>query len=251
MDIFSSTYQVLRDNIYRRVPEISCQACGECCVSPHMTLIEFCYMMTSLLDKPEQLERTISRIVPRHPIYPELFTCRFQTPDNLCGVYSHRVLACRLHGYPVLEKAGFQYHVHCKKVEPTDKGLAMDDIYELMDRITELNQVYYSHYTPPYWVACLNTESWMTILFTEIPQNVFRLLRNLISRELGIQNLSEHFTQRVTIEEKLAMIDLFQADLYHSRYENYGPILTKIQNDFPDTGAYYYFEAKMYKKALA
>ncbi len=114
MGIFSSAYHVLNNEIYMQVPKLRCNACGTCCVSPHMTLIEFCYLMKHLLGSPEQLAHTVSRIVPEHPDYPGQLACRFQTPDNLCSVYSHRALACRLHGHPVLEKAGMQYHIHCK-----------------------------------------------------------------------------------------------------------------------------------------
>ena len=180
MGIFSSSYNVLRDEIYPKVPEISCNACGACCVSPHMTLIEFCYLMGYLLDKQDLLAQTLSRVVPHHPAYPGHLICRFQTPDSLCLVYPHRALACRLHGHPVLEKAGLQYHVHCKTIKQFDSSFSLGDINALMDHLSRLNQGYYSYYTPPYWISGLNTETWLTIMFTEIPQNVFRLLKKLM-----------------------------------------------------------------------
>ncbi len=250
MGILSAAYQALRTDIYSRVPEVQCRACGECCVSPHMTLIEFCYLMTHLLDKPDQLIHVISREVPEHPAYSGHFICRFQTPDLLCSVYPTRSLACRLHGHPVLEQTGMQYNVHCPKVNQQDDAFSAEEVYALMDRMTELNQGYYSYYTPPYWVSGLNTECWMTILFGDFPQQIFQLLRKIIMRELNLQHLSGHFVQRVRLDEKLSIIDQFQTALPMGNKDKLCPLLKRIQHDFPDSGAYYYFEAEMYLKAL-
>ncbi len=162
MGILSSAYQALRDEIYQNVPEMSCAACGQCCVSPHMTLIEFCYLMTSLREKPDQLLQILSRMVPAHPEYHGNLLCRFQTQDNHCGVYEQRALVCRLHGHPVLKRLGLQYHVHCTSGERSTPEFTPDEVYGLMDRLTELNQGYYSYYSPPYWVSGLNTEAWLT-----------------------------------------------------------------------------------------
>ncbi len=72
MGIFSSAYLVLKNEIYNQIPKVSCLACGECCVTPHVTLIEFCYMMDFLSENPDQLIETISKVVvvPYHPDYP-------------------------------------------------------------------------------------------------------------------------------------------------------------------------------------
>ena len=250
MGILSSAYTVLQQEVYQKIPDIQCLACGKCCVSPHVTLIEFCHMMTSLRDRPEFLARILSRVVPRHPVYPGHMLCRFQTPDGLCSLYPHRALTCRLHGNPVLRNAGLQYQVHCDKARIVCDPMTMEDVYALMDRVSELNQGYYSYYTPPYWVSGLNIESWLTILFTDIPQNIFRLLQKLIIRELDIQELSDYFNQKVRLREKIVLIDRFQQEMHHCNYPAALDLLEKIQNDFPDTGAYYYFEAEMYKKEL-
>ena len=251
MGILSSAYQVLRDEIYRSIPDITCRACGQCCVSPHMTLIEFCYLTSALLEKPEQLAEMLSRMVPAHPEYLGNLLCRFQTSDNRCGVYSCRPLVCRLHGHPVLKKMGMQYHVYCSLADGADeKNFSPDDVYGLMDSLTALNQGYYSYYTPPYWVSGLNTESWLTILFSDLPQNIFRLLKKIMLREITMKGYENYFQQKVRMREKLEVIDLFQAEYPLGRTETLLPIIHKIQNDFPETGAYYYFEAEMYEKAL-
>ncbi len=250
MGILFSAYRVLRDEVYRKIPEISCQACGQCCVSPHMTMIEFCYMVTFLRDKPDYLTYIISRMVPNHSYYPNLLTCRFQTPDNLCSIYPNRPLACRLHGHPVMSNVNEQYRIYCQKARPIDRQVSMDEVHCMLDRIAELNQGYYSYYTPPYWISGLNTESWLTVLFTEIPKHVFRLLRKIMSRELDIQHIPTMFNQPVHLQDKLVLIDRFQSEFSCGNYQVLGALLEEIQHHFPETGAYYFFEAEMYRMAL-
>lgn len=250
MGILSSAYQALHEEIYQAIPEIPCDACGQCCVSPHMTLIEFCYLMAPLCLRPDLLQQILSRIVPAHPEYHGNMLCRFQTPDNRCGVYERRALVCRLHGHPVLRKMGFQYQVHCSGSSTSTGSLMPEDVYGLMDRLTELNKGYYSYYCPPYWVSGLNTETWLTVLFGNFEQHIFKLLKKIMLKELDIQHMAHHFTQHVRLSEKLGLIDRFQAELPLCRAETLVPLLRRIQNDFPETGAYYYFEADMYEKSL-
>ncbi len=57
MGIFSSAYLVLKNDIYNQIPKAGCLACGECCVTPHVTLIEFCYMMDFLVWESGSVNR--------------------------------------------------------------------------------------------------------------------------------------------------------------------------------------------------
>jgi len=250
MGILASAYQALQEEIYDSVHDIPCEACGQCCVSPHMTLIEFCYLMVPLCRQPDLLQQVLSRIVPAHPEYHGNMLCRFQTPDNKCSVYNRRALVCRLHGHPVLRKMGFQYQVHCAGSEHCTSPLTPDDVYSLMDRLTELNKGYYSYYSPPYWVSGMNIETWLTVLFGKFEQHIFKLLKKIMLKEFDIQDMAGFFTQHVRLAEKLDLIDTFQAELPNGRLETLLPLLRCIQNDFPETGAYYYFEAEMYEKSL-
>jgi Fe-S-cluster containining protein len=215
-----------------------------------MTLIEFCYLMRYLLGNPLLLRECIARSMLEHPDYPGHLLCRFQSPDGLCAVYPARALACRLHGNPVMETAGMRYKAHCPHVPAIEDPFDAEDVYSLMDRISELNQGYYSYYTQPYWVAGLSSEVWLTILFSHLEQPIFRLLRKIMDRELALQEMEGCFVQRVRLQEKLLVIDRFQAILPTGNAEVLRPLLHAIQDDFPDTGAYYYFEAEMYLQAL-
>ncbi len=250
MGIFKSAYLVLQNEIYNNIPKVGCQACGECCVTPHVTMVEFCYMFEFLLEKPDQLIETLSKVVPYHPDYPGYFKCRFQTPDNFCGIYSNRPLACRMHGHPVLEQMGMQYHVYCQKIKTVERDISQEDVYFFLDKTNNLNQGYYPYYTAPYWVSGLNIETWLTILFTDVNKSFFNLLKKIIERNLYLADLTPHFIQQVNLKEKVELIEEFQAEFSSGKFENLEPLLYRIQNDFPDTGAYFYFESDLYRNTL-
>jgi Fe-S-cluster containining protein len=250
MGIFSSAYLVLKNEISNQIPKVSCLACGECCVTPYVTLIEFCYMMDFLSENPDQLIETISKVVPYHPDYPGYFKCRFQTADNFCGIYPNRPLACRMHGHPVLEKMGMQYHVYCLKIQSVERDMPQEEVYAFLDKTNNLNQGYYPYYTAPYWVSGLNIETWMTILFTDVNRSFFKLLQKIIKRNLQVSEMAPHFIQKVNLKEKVELIEEFQSEFSSGQFEKLEPLLYRIQNDFPDTGAYYYFESDLYRNTF-
>lgn len=250
MGMFKSAYQVLNNEIYAHIPQVGCQACGECCVTPHVTLIEFSYMMDFLLDNPDHLLETLLKVVPYHPDYPGYFKCRFQTQDNFCSIYPHRPLACRMHGQPILEKMGMHYHVYCNKIKSVERDLTQEEVYAFLDKTNDLNKGYYPYYTSPYWVSGLNIETWLTILFTDLDRSFFNLLKKILDNNLHLSQLSAYFSQHVHLEQKLSLIEKFQIDFSAGRFADLSVLLDKIQNDFPDTGAYYYFEADLYRNAV-
>ncbi len=236
--------------IYGRVPEVSCRACGRCCISPHISVIEFCYALVPLRENQAELERVVSLVVADHPDFPGQRTCRFQTADNLCSVHSHRPLACRLHGHPVLKEMGQEYDVHCNKTESLGRQLTPRDVYTLLDAVNDLNRRCYDHYAEPYWVNGFTPEVWLTIAVTPSPRPLFAKLREIIGEACPLDVLSASFTQTVALEEKLTLIEEFHRRVASGRTESIGELLNRIQNDFPDTGTYYYFEAEMYRKEL-
>ena len=250
MGIFKSAYCVLENEIYNQIPKTGCIACGECCVTPHVTLIEFCYMMDFLSDNPDQLIETISKVVSYHPDYPGYFKCRFQTADNFCEIYPNRPLACRMHGHPVLEKMGMQYHVYCQKIQSVEREISQEEVYYFLDKTNNLNQGYYPYYTTPYWVSGLNVETWLTILFGDMNKSFFKLLKKIINKNLHISELAPHFNQPVNLNQKVELIEEFQADFRAGEFDKLESLLDKIQNNFPDTGAYYYFESDLYRNTV-
>lgn len=245
---FSEAYAELGDAVYRTVPDVGCLACGGCCVTPHMTMIELCYILHFLQDSPQLFHEAISLTVPVHAHFQGQLMCRFQLPDRRCSIHPCRPLACRLHGHPVLRAMNNHYDVHCDKTKPA-ADLTPDDVYGLLDRINVINARFYPHYQAPYWICGLTTETWLSIAVADMQQPEFRLLKQIISRACSLQEVSDAFCQRVAIKEKVALIDLFLG-LSKSEHAQAAALLEKIRDGFPETGAYYYFEADEYLRHM-
>ncbi len=250
MGFLSAAITALKEEIYPLIPEIDCKACGKCCVSPHMTFLEFCFILSHLAENPDYFIDILSKNTPFHEDYPGHLTCRFQTAEKLCGIYPYRTLTCRLHGHPVVKEMGLQTDIPCTYAKPVKSTLGRQDLYGLIDRLTELNDGFYSYYRPPYWISGLNTETWLTILFSEMPQNIFQLLQKLMQSEFDLQDFGAYFTQPVKLREKITLIDTFHKKRSLSRPEALCPMLEKIKTGFPLTGAYYVIEANMYLEEL-
>ncbi len=252
MGLFSRAYKILSEEIYDKVPEVGCRACGNCCVSPHVTLIEFCYLFKSFLDNNPEKIRIFTEIMPIHRNFEGSLYCRFQKSDGKCGVYAHRPLVCRLHGHPALSDLGFKYHVPCPVPLEPENILSKDSVDTFLDHLSNLNQRFYLHYTHPYWLSALNVECWLKILFGQWERAYFQSLKGLMVRELGesVLEYAHLFHQNVRLEEKLDLIDAGHAEFQLGRKKDAHVIFKKIQDGFPETGAYYYFEAEMFLFAL-
>jgi hypothetical protein len=62
--------------------------------------------------------------------------------------------------------------------------------------------------------------------------------------------MAPHFIQKVNLKEKVELIEEFQSEFSSGQFEKLEPLLYRIQNDFPDTGAYYYFESDLYRNTF-
>ena len=238
------------NTLYSRVPEISCEACGKCCISPHMTLVEFCYMFIPMRENSGELVDILSRSIDDHQAFPGQLKCRFQSTDNRCSIHSHRPLACRMHGHAAMEEMGQMYNVHCKKTKPIGKPLLVDDVYFLLDAVNDLNNQIYDHYKAPYWVCGMTSEVWLTIAFTDNVRPLFKELREIILRECNLKDFENKFNRLVRLEEKLVLVDQFNRSIDIESPETLASLLNRIKDDFPETGTYYYFEAEYYAKQL-
>ena len=252
MGLFSRANKVLCEEIYDKVPEVGCRACGHCCVSPHVTLVEFCYAFKSFFDNNPEKNQIITDIVPIHEGFKGSLHCRFQKNDGKCGVYTHRPLVCRLHGHQALSDLGFKYQVPCPDSREPESILSKDSINTFLEQLSSLNQRFYLHYTQPYWLSALNIECWLTILFGQWQLAYFQSLKGLMVREFGesVLELAHLYHQKVRLKEKLDLIDAGQSEFQLGRKKEAQVIFKKIQSDFPETGAYYYFEAEMCLYAL-
>ena len=81
---------------------------------------------------------------------------------------------------------------------------------------------------------------WMVFLIQQI------MLQKIIKRNIEVYEMALHFTHKVSLNEKVELIEEFQSEYSSGQFENLEPLLYRIKNDFPDTGAYYYFESDLY-----
>ena len=140
--------------------------------------------------------------------------------------------------------------MYCRKIQSVEREISQEEVYSFLDKTNNLNQGYYSYYTAPYWVSGLNIETWLTILFTDVNRSFFKLLQKIIVRNFNVSEMAPHFIQKVNLKEKVNLIEEFQTEFSTGNFKNLEPLLDRIQNDFPDTGAYYYFESDLYRNTL-
>jgi Fe-S-cluster containining protein len=249
------SYQLLETSIYARIPEIECQACGRCCISPHVTLVELCYMLSAFCERPQELARVIQREVPAHPDFHGQLACRFQSRNGACSIYAHRATPCRLHGHKGLLAAGDQYGTQCHRVRYPNGTLAIDSIHTLLDRLAAVNGPLYdnAYYTAPYWLSALNLECWLTLLFTRPRQALFAHLRRVVLRELGLGDRLQEmaFPQQVPLGPMLDRIDAFHQDLAEGRMAHLPRHLDELCGDDPRLGTYYRFEKRIVPQGAA
>jgi len=82
-------------NIYESVPGFSCEAgCGKCCVSPHITFLEFLYFTIESESQLGFLERKklMTKEMDFHDSYEGNLNCRYQHEDQSCSVHPYRPL---------------------------------------------------------------------------------------------------------------------------------------------------------------
>ena len=81
-------------------------------------------------------------------------------------------------------------------------------------------------------------------MFTDVNKSFFKLLQKIVKRNIEVSEMTPYFIQKVNLKEK------FQSEFSSGNFEKLEPLLYRIQNDFPDTGAYYYFESDLYRNTL-
>ena len=87
-------------------------------------------------------------------------------------------------------------------------------------------------------------------MFTDVNKSFFKLLQKIVKRNIEVSEMAPYFIQKVNLKEKVDLIEKFQSEFSSGNFEKLKPLLYRIQNDFPDTGAYYYFESDLYRNTL-
>lgn len=239
--------------IYAELPEVKCQACGTCCVSPTVTLLEFVYLMDDLCRSggEDLLASFLNKPTEFHARHDGNLVCRLLGPEGKCLAHSHRTMACRLHGLPVINELGIRNLENCEKVEPRlQPQIPVDRLRAWLGRLTTLSENIQEKYEEPYWLTGLNLECWLAVVYDPLmDMGPFRRAKEILQsrfpmlREFGFKN-------ETRLREKVDKISMLFEFFSVGVSEDVLEILDSIMNDYPQTGTYYLKEAEDYKKVL-
>ncbi|MHC4887610.1 MAG: YkgJ family cysteine cluster protein [Planctomycetota bacterium] len=233
------------------LPPMPCIACGLCCVSPHITLVEFIRLIDSALTDwpPERLIQWVSTPPELERRYPGNFKCRVQTEKGLCDRHEARPLICRLEGFPVLDRIGMRESHICPYITEEDLEVPVgeSDIDRwIADTFTVTNQ-FYPTYEEPYWLSSLLPECWFAVALDEtIKQPFFVWIREMIRSTLDLDFLVPHYENYTRLGDKLGRIDQFFEYAEAKRPRKAVQAIRRVLYDFPFTGTYYQAEGKKY-----
>jgi Fe-S-cluster containining protein len=239
------------ESLYGGLPSMPCISCGLCCVTPHMTLLEFaCLLKGMLAEWPrERLVALVSEPMEPEGRYPGNFKCRVQDGRGLCALHRWRPLICRLEGFPVLNRMGIRDHEICPYI--TDDQLDVEvkdtDIDRWVAHAFRLSNRFYPVYEEPYWLSSLTPECWMAVALDEtIGQEPIMRVQAMIREAFDLDFLEPHYRDITRIAEQFDMVDRFFEEAEKKRPRKAVKILRAILHDFPRTGSYYQSEGLKY-----
>lgn len=234
--------------LYDKLPSVNCIGCGECCVSPTCTLVEFIYLMKNLdtcLTR-QQKEHFLRAPVEPDKRYDGNIKCALIS-SNRCSVHLIRTGACRLFGMPAIESMKIPDLVRCKngtKHHPSHEENAF--VKNWLKKLVVLNRRLYPMGEPPYFLTGLSLECWLDILFYRTwKQPFFRNLHDVLTTLTNFVN-SGQYELRTGIVEKIAVIDEFSDNIDCGDGKKLNDMLLRIRDGFPLTGTWFYEEANVY-----
>lgn len=136
------------------VAGLDCAGCADnCCLSffQHHTLVEWFYLHKGLAALPQERRAVYERRAGEYVAAVREALARGETPrlmcpvndDELCGLYGHRLMICRLHGVPnvLLGSMGIREFPGCgpcQKLAAGNPGLRAMDRTPLLKRLAAL-----------------------------------------------------------------------------------------------------------------
>ena len=237
--------------LYAKLPPVPCIACGLCCVSPHITLVEFVYMMDGVLKdwSKEAIIRLVADDQEAEKRYPGNHKCAYQSEKGLCSVHQGRSLICRLEGLPVLDRLGMRESHICPYItdEQLEVPVSESDIDTWVQEAFDLTNRYYPTYEEPYWLSSLTPECWFAVaLDPDINQDLLLMIRSLIREAIDLDFLEPHYVNHTGLAEKLENIDAFFRFAEDKQPRRAVQAIRRVLYDYPRTGTYYLNEGKKY-----
>lgn len=238
--------------LYECLPGVPCAACGECCVSPTVTLLEFIYLMDGLIAQcsKEELTQMLCRAPQFHATSEGNLLCRIQN-KGLCAIHTSRTMACRLHGLPVLSLLEIAGQENCGKMKEGLPDVDPKELHSWLSLLTELNGELISPYGEPYWLAGLNLECWLAVYYDPLlDAGPFGEAKEILCERYP--QLGEiPYEDKTKLKEKVDKITLLFEMVKVVPSEGLSFLVDSITADYPLTGTYYLEESKKIRKVLA
>lgn len=242
-------------DIYQQLPSVPCHACGECCVSPTCTIVEFIYLMKYALNNFERKDLTdiLLGTALIHPKYDGNLYCRFQDKSSSgCMVHNGRTMACRLFGLPVLSKLSINNMENCTKMDSS--SIADVDTTVLdgwLRELTGINRTIVDFYVEPYWVAGLNIECWLAVYFDPLlTDGVWGNMKSLLRNNLDLAFIENRYRDSTNLKEKADSISLLYMLIKTGEKSEVLRLMDKIVSKYPFTGTYYLEEIDKMREML-
>jgi len=239
------------EQIYLEIPGVPCQSCGECCVSPTVTLLEFIYLMDGFLaeNSMEQATEILCRPAAFHPTCEGNLICRMQA-KRLCTIHKHRTMACRIHGLPVLQSLQIAGQEDCLKMKGILPQVETADLKSWLELLSAMNSQVMEYYTEPYWLAGLNLEGWLAAYFDPLLDagpfgQAKAILRGRYAQLAGVP-----YTDASRLKDKVDKITLLFEMFKIGPSPELVALIDSIERDYPLTGTYYMEEAKKIRAAI-
>ena len=239
--------------LYSKLPQVACNGCGKCCVSPTCTLAEFLYFMNKCSNTalPAAMESLLFKTPSLHRVHDGNLNCLL-LDNSHCAVHPWRSGACRLFGIPSLDKLDIPDLVPCfNNIQVVSGESSTAFIQQWLQKIVDVNKELYSFGTAPYFVFGFNLECWLDIYFdTTIDADVFGEIREVMSRYFDLSAYSKRYIPRTNLKEKIDKITVLSILLDYGDKNIMRETLLSIINDYPYTGTYFLREANMFLDAL-
>jgi hypothetical protein len=239
--------------LYAELPQVACEQCGRCCVSPTCTLAEFIYLVHYCCDNlpAADFEKFIFAAPRMSETCEGNLVCAF-LQDKLCGVHLWRTGACRLFGIPILESLGVSDLVSCYNNIRVVSGESDEAFVSMwLGKLTHLNDTLYPFGKAPYHVYGLNLESWLDVYFDAlITVDVFLDIREKMGRYFDLSQYKSRYIPKTGIKDKIDKISILFLLIDSGDKATIRELLVSIRDDYPLTGTYFRKEAETFLAAL-
>ena len=242
------------EKLYSTLPELSCKACGLCCVSPTCTLSEFVYLFSYLCKNyPKHIvQKYVLTPLEIHPDYEGNLRCIFLKNDK-CAIHYARTGACRLFGVPSLHNFEINNLEECKNgITITSGNGDSAFIKSWLDELVKLNESLYDFSQEPYFIRGFTIQCWLDIYFDDsLDFDVFHEIKEVMYRHIDLSYCNKSYALQTQLRDKFDKIAILSSLLYTScDIELVKKTVNSIKNDYPTTGTYFLEEATAYLSAI-